>query len=91
MTRCTCGEGHETFGACMRAKNIRVAYCQSARGHDYTAEKAKEKELSSYKEARAQGIQPASTFTRDIRRAVETSNATGTAYDAGAGLPPLEG
>lgn len=89
--RCTCGAGHETFGACIRAKNIRVAYCQSASNRDYTAERAKERELAEYKNARAQGIQPASTFTKDIRAAVDVSNATGRAYDAAKGPLPLEG
>lgn len=89
--RCSCGQGHETFGACMRAKNIRVGYCQSARGLDLTAERGKERELAAYKDARRQGIQPASTFARDINDAVELSDRAGTAFDAGAGLPPLEG
>lgn len=88
-TRCTCDAGHATFGECLRAKNIGVAYCASARGHDYTAEKNKVRELESYRAARAQGIQPASTFTKDIRAAVETSNIIGRPYDAGAGVPPL--
>lgn len=89
--RCSCGAGHETFGACIRAKNITVSYCQSARGLDASAEKAKERELAAYQAARRQGIQPASTFTRDIQHAVEMSDRTGSAYDAGKGLPPLEG
>jgi hypothetical protein len=85
MTRCTCGEGHETFGACLRAKNIRVAYCQSARNLDATAEKRKERELENYQAARRQGVQPASTFTKDIKHAMDVSERTGTAYDAGKG------
>lgn len=88
-TRCTCDAGHATFGECLRAKNIGIAYCASARGHDYTAEKQKDRELAFYKDARKQGIQPASTFTKDIRQAVDVSNATGVAYDAGKGIPPL--
>lgn len=91
MTRCTCGAGHETFGACIRAKNIRVAYCQSSRGLDASAEKSKERELAEYASARKHGIQPASTFTKDVRHAVEMSERTGAAYDAAKGLPPLEG
>lgn len=83
--RCTCGQGHATFGACLRAKNIRVAYCKSSRNLDATAEKTKERELESYQAARRQGVQPASTFTRDIRHAMDVSDATGRAYDAGKG------
>lgn len=76
---------HETYGACLRAKNLRVAYCQSSRNLDASAEKTKERELDLYAAARRQGIQPASTFTRDVRRALDASDATGTAFDAGKG------
>lgn len=43
-----------------------------------------DKELSDYKAARAQGIQPDSTRTKDIRKAVEISNKYGKAYDGSA-------
>lgn len=85
MTTCTCGAGHETYGACLRAKNIRVAYCQSSRNLDSTGEKNKDKELALYQAARKQGVQPASTFTKDIRHALDVSDRTGTAFDAGGG------
>lgn len=39
-----------------------------------------EKELSLYREARKQGIQPDSTKTKDIQKAIEVSNKTGHAY-----------
>jgi hypothetical protein len=38
------------------------------------------KELGLYREARKQGIQPDSTKTKDIRKAIEVSNKTGHAY-----------
>jgi hypothetical protein len=41
-----------------------------------------DKELAAYKSARAQGIQPASTRWKDIRRAVDVSNKIGKPYDA---------
>lgn len=37
-------------------------------------------ELALYREARAQGIQPDSTKTKDIRKAIDISNKTGKAY-----------
>lgn len=91
MTRCTCGQGHETFGACLRAKNIRIGYCQSSRGLDASSEKSKERELADYKDARRQGVQPASTFTKDVREAMDVSDRTGVAYDAAKGTTPLGG
>ena len=41
-----------------------------------------ESELNLYRDARAQGIQPAGTSTAKIRQAIEISNHTGTAFGA---------
>lgn len=68
---------HRTFGECMRSKNVKVAdvnYTVAAKKHS--------KELGAYESARKQGIQPKSTRQRDIDRAVQTSDKTGTAYRA---------
>lgn len=81
-TRCTCGKGHETFGACMRAKHIRVGWCQSAKGLDATDERGKNRELDLYASARRQGIQPAGTSTHQTLTAMEISDRAGFAYDA---------
>lgn len=43
---------------------------------------AQEKELTSYADARRQGVQPRSTKTADIKRAMRISDATGKAYQA---------
>jgi hypothetical protein len=37
-------------------------------------------ELALYRSARAQGIQPDTTKTKDIRKAIDISNKTGRAY-----------
>lgn len=84
-TYCTCGGNHDTFGACMRAKHIRVGYCQSARGLDATAQRNNERELALYKSAREQGVQPAGTRTHQIRYALDQSDQTGRAFDAAVG------
>jgi hypothetical protein len=77
---CRCPEGdHPTFGACMRAKNIRVAYCGQG-GGDATAQKATDRELHEYREARRQGVQPEGTRLPQIRAAMEASQETGVAY-----------
>lgn len=39
-----------------------------------------DKELALYRSARAQGIQPDGTSTKQIRKAMEISNKTGKAY-----------
>lgn len=81
-TRCSCGEGHETFGACMRAKNLRVAYCQSWKGTDYTRARQNARELDTYKRAREQGIQPAGTTLSAVRKALDASDKMGKAFNA---------
>lgn len=78
--RCGCGEGHETFGACLRAKSLRVAYCQSAAGLDFTAQKKADRELAAYKDARAQGIQPSGTRMAQVEQALKISDSTQTAF-----------
>lgn len=47
------------------------------------------RELDAYKEARAQGIQPAGTSMKKIEEAVKASQELGKAYDAGK-MPPAK-
>lgn len=67
---------HKTFGECMRSKNLQLNPNLSNTG----ASKAWDAELSAYRDARAQGIQPSGTTMAKVREAVEISNATGVAY-----------
>ena len=46
-------------------------------------------ELDAYKEARAQGIQPAGTTMKKIQEAVKASETLGRAYDAQK-MPPAK-
>lgn len=82
---CRCPDDCATYAICLRNKNVIVGYAASSRGLDATKEKNWNKELDLYKSARAQGIQPASTKTADIRKAIDVSNKTGVAYDASGG------
>jgi hypothetical protein len=66
----------------MRAVNLHIGYAASAKGLDYTSQKKWDNELALYRKAREQGIQPSSTKTRDIRKAIDISDKTGTAYGA---------
>lgn len=74
---------HDSFGACLRAKGVKVAYCNSAGGMDYTAQKNWDRNLADYKDARAEGIQPGQTTPKAIEDARRASDATGTAFKAG--------
>ena len=49
---------------------------------DRTAQKKWDAELDAYKDARRQGVQPASTKMPDIRAAMKASEIVGRAYDA---------
>lgn len=80
-TGCTTRD-HETFGECLRAKQMKVAYCQSWKGHDYTKQKAWDSELSAYRDARAQGVQPDGTTRPKVEAAMKASEATGTPFQA---------
>lgn len=81
-TRCTCGQGHKTFGACIRAKGLRIGWAASARGLDATEERNKERELELYRSARDQGIQPGSTRALSTRYALDISDELGKPFKA---------
>lgn len=83
----TCSSGcptqdHRSYGECMRSKSAKVAYANSASGWDYSTQKKWDRDLDFYKDARAQGIQPAGTGRGSVERALAISNETGTAYQA---------
>lgn len=82
---CTSGcitQDCESYAACLRGKGTRVAYCNSAGGQDATAQKKHDKELASYRDARAEGLQPSGTKLHQIENAKRISDATGVAYTA---------
>ena len=64
----------------MRAKGIRVGWARSAAGFDLTTEKRFESGLQEYRDARRQGVQPETTRTPDIRRAMRASEEVGHPY-----------
>ncbi len=75
-------QNHNSWGDCLRASNIQMNAGDAKSGLAMPVKKT-ESELSLYRQARAQGIQPKSTKTKDIQRAIEISNLTGKAYHAG--------
>lgn len=89
MTTSTLGENcrsgcrtrdHKSFGECARSANLQFNGLESL-GGSRDKSKAWDKELQEYRDARAQGIQPSSTRTKDIRKAVEVSEKRGYAFD----------
>lgn len=85
MSNCTSGcptQDHASYSECLRSKGTKVAYCNSATGQDYTRQKTLDRDLAAYKDARAQGIQPASTQRASVDAAVRISNETGKAWQA---------
>lgn len=73
---------HETYGAHLRAKNIRVGYCKSSIGHDATRQKRWDAELDLYASAKRQGVQPEGTATHQVRKALDWSEQAGVAFNA---------
>lgn len=69
---------HESYAACLKDTTFHAAL-----GESHDANVRGEAELSAYRAARAQGIQPASTRKRDIDRAVILSDKSGSAFNAG--------
>jgi len=64
---------HDTYGQCLRDASPRVTLAA-------TPHNAWDRELNFYKSAREQGIQPSSTKTADIQKALDISDSTGVAY-----------
>lgn len=73
---------HESYAQCLRVAGTKVAYSNSANNMDFTQQKKWDKELDFYRQARSDGIQPASTKTKDIQAAYAASESTGTAFQA---------
>jgi len=77
-------QDHRSYGACLKSKGVRSLYLNSQKGFDATKEKKWNKELDAYESALRQGVQPAGTSTAKIEQAMQISEATGVAFDAGA-------
>ena len=79
-TGCPTGD-HKSWGECARESvNFAPWYSQ-----DSQKGKAWHGELADYRAAKKQGIQPASTRSRDIKAAVDLSRAADRPFNAGTG------
>lgn len=73
---------HASYGECLRSKNLKTQVSVPGRDYDRSGQPAWDKRIDAYKQARSEGIQPASTKAADIKKAVAVSDATGSAYQA---------
>lgn len=73
---------HETYGQCLSAANIRVAATMNT---PFAGDV--KKELSAYKAARVNGIQPEGTTITKIREAESASRLLGRPYNADVDPP----
>lgn len=69
---------HASYGECLRAANPVVNL-------QVTPRNPWDRELEAYRDARAQGIQPSGTRMAQVQQALDISDSTGVAFDAGAG------
>jgi hypothetical protein len=76
--------GPDCFGCKVKTLQMNAGDAKGSIISGGMTQKAWDKELDAYKTARAQGIQPASTKMKDIKKAVDISNKVGKAYDAGS-------
>jgi hypothetical protein len=67
---------HATWGECQRSKNVGVNYTGIN-----TVQRKKDNELSRYKSAIKNGIEPRSTQIKDIVAAERLSDKAGRAFD----------
>lgn len=73
-------KNHASYHECLRDAGIRTSGASPSKGLDMTHRKAWDKELSDYREARRQGIQPDGTTKVKIEAAVKASDIAGAAY-----------
>jgi len=75
-------QDHDSWGDCLRSSGIQMNTGDangSAVENGWTSKKW-DNELSLYREARKQGIQPDGTSTAKVRKALDISDKTGVAY-----------
>jgi len=66
---------HESWGACARAANMKIAYC-GVGGLDATKQKLWDAELGLYRQAVADGLDPKGTTTQAVREAYTEAEAS---------------
>lgn len=57
---------HESWGACIRDKGLRISWAASAKNLDRTSEKKWEQNLNEYSSLVKQGIEPENTWPSGV-------------------------
>jgi hypothetical protein len=74
-------KSHETYIECLQASNLQINTGDAGRAENMSAKKW-DGELKAYRDARAEGIQPAGTTMKQIVAAKKASDTLGAAYNA---------
>jgi hypothetical protein len=85
MSNCRSGcdtQDHENYAKCLLAANLSINSGDATAGRAMSTKKW-DGELAAYRDARAQGIQPAGTTMKKINEARAASDKLGVAFDAG--------
>lgn len=69
---------HSSYAECLRDGMPRIYMANSAKGFDLTAQRKWDANLDSYRAARKEGLQPATTQQRDIDAARRIADRTGS-------------
>lgn len=88
-TKCRTGcktKSHNSYHECLRDAGTRTYLASPSRGLDGTTQKRWDRELSEYREARRQGVQPDGTTGPKVEGAMRLSDQAGAAYGRDFGL-----
>jgi len=75
-------KNHKTYIECLRASNLQINTGDAGRAESPLTAKKWDNELEAYRNARAEGIQPAGTTMKAINEAKAASDKLGAAYNA---------
>jgi len=81
--KCSAGcrtRDHRSYFECVSGKGVKTYLASPSKGLDGTRQKRWDAELSAYRDARRQGIQPDGTTAKAVEKAVKLSDQAGAAY-----------
>jgi hypothetical protein len=73
-------QDHVNYHECLRDAGVRTYLASPSKGLDGTTQKAWDRDLHLYREARRQGVQPEGTTRAKVEDAMRRSNEAGAAF-----------
>lgn len=73
-------QDHDSYAACLQDAGIRTYLASPSKGLDGTTQKRWDRDLSDYRAARRQGVQPDGTTGAKVEQAMRLSDKAGAAY-----------